>query len=198
LEKINLDQPSSKNHKDRGTISRKPKIVKELLSRILRDYTFGNSLKTKKLSMMKLETQWILGFVDGEGYFYINIIKNQDSQSGFQVLPEFVVTQHQRDLKLLHQIKAFFGCGVVRTLNDNSCCYRVWEINLLAEKILPFFEKHQLKSMKKVDFMRFRKVVRLMLDNKHLTKEGLEEIRKIKAKEFKIESSPLRKEEGEN
>ena len=148
--------------------------------------------------MMKLETQWIVGFVDGEGCFHVGIAKNHTYKMGYQVLPEFVITQHERDIKLLHQLKSFFGCGVVRKSNKNCYCYRVRNLSHLAEIILPFFEKHQLKTFKKVDFLKFRKVVRFMKVNKHLTEEGLEEIRKIRAKEFKIESSSLREEERDN
>lgn len=146
--------------------------------------------------MVKLESQWIVGFVDGEGCFHIDIAQNEKLKLGCQVLPEFVVVQHERDVKLLHQIKSFFGCGVVRRNHDTRMCYRVRNLDHLSEIILPFFEKHQLKSLKKVDFLKFRKVVRLMKDKKHLTLEGLFEIRKIKSKEFKIESSPFRKEKG--
>lgn len=147
---------------------------------------------------MKLESQWILGFVDGEGCFHIGISQNKTLKLGYQVLPEFVIVQHERDVKLLHHIKAFFGCGVVRRNHGDVMCYRVRNFDHLANIILPFFEKHQLKSLKKVDFFKFRRVIMLMQQKKHLTDEGLLEIRKIKAKEFKIESSPLRQEEGEN
>ena len=49
--------------------------------------------------------------------------------------------------------------------------------------------------MKKVDFLHFRRVVRLIEDGKHLSQEGLETILKIKTKEFKIESNSLLEEE---
>jgi hypothetical protein len=148
--------------------------------------------------MIKFESQWIVGFVDGEGCFHIGIAENKTYKLGYQVLPEFVVVQHERDVKLLHNIKSFFGCGVVRRNHGDRMCYRVRNIDHLSKIIVPFFEKHQLKSLKKVDFLKFRKVIRLMEEKKHLTEEGLNEIRKIKEKEFKIESSPLRIEEGSN
>lgn len=142
--------------------------------------------------MIKFESQWIVGFVDGEGCFHIGIAQSNTLKVGYQVLPEFVVVQHERDVKLLHNIKSFFNCGVVRRNHGDRMCYRVRNINHLSTIIIPFFEKHQLKSLKRVDFLKFRKVILLMEQKKHLTSEGLEEIRKIKAKEFKIESSPLR------
>lgn len=141
---------------------------------------------------MKLEAQWIVGFVDGEGCFHIGIAKNNRLKLGYQVFPEFVVVQHERDVKLLHHIKSYFGCGVVRKNHGDRMCYRVQDINHLSSLIVPFFEKHQLKSMKKVDFLKFRKVVRLMNQGEHLTLEGLEKIRNIK--KFKIESSSIREE----
>lgn len=146
---------------------------------------------------MKLESQWIVGFVDGEGCFHIGISKNPTSKLGYQILPEFVITQHKRDVKLLHNIKAFFGCGVVRTNNKDRdvMCYRVRNSEHLSTIIIPFFEKHELKSLKRVDFLSFRKVVHLMENKQHLTEEGLEKIIAIKNKEFKIESSSLRTEE---
>ncbi len=39
---------------------------------------------------MRLEAQWIVGFVDGEGCFHISINKNDTMTAGFQVLPELL------------------------------------------------------------------------------------------------------------
>ena len=46
---------------------------------------------------MNLNAQWIVGFVDGEGYFHIGINKNESMKLGVQVLPDFHVVQHERD-----------------------------------------------------------------------------------------------------
>ena len=64
---------------------------------------------------MQLESQWITGFVDGEGCFHVGINANHEMSAGFQVLLEFTVVQHRRDLQILNALKAHFGCGVVRT-----------------------------------------------------------------------------------
>jgi hypothetical protein len=148
--------------------------------------------------MIKLESQWIVGFVDGEGCFHIGIARNKTYKTGYQVLPEFVIVQHARDVKLLQNIKSFFNCGVIRQNHGEIMCYRVRNLEHLSTIIIPFFEKHQLKSLKKVDFIKFRKIIKMMEEKKHLTNEGLEMIRNIRAKKFKIESNPLRKEEGED
>ncbi len=129
---------------------------------------------------MKLEAQWITGFVDGEGCFHVGINKSSDMTIGFQVLPEFTVVQHQRDVQVLHALKAYFNCGVVRTNHGDRMAYRVRGLEHLLEIIVPFFEKYELKTKKRIDFIKFRHILLKMKDGKHLTLEGLEEIRSIK------------------
>ena len=36
---------------------------------------------------------WLVGFVDGEGTFSVSVFKNDTTKTGWQVFPEFVVTQ---------------------------------------------------------------------------------------------------------
>ena len=127
----------------------------------------------------KLEAHWVVGFVDGEGCFFVGINRHPEMASGYQVLPEFTVVQHQRDIQLLHALKQFFGCGVVRKNHAERMAYRVRSLEHLNERIVPFFELHPLKSKKRVDFLKFRKVLQLMSDGRHLRTDGIEEIRAI-------------------
>ena len=128
---------------------------------------------------MNLEAQWIAGFVDGEGCFHVGINENTEMKTGYQVLPEFTVVQHERDVAVLHALKAHFGCGVVRTNHGDRMAYRVRGHQHLLERVVPFFEKHLLKTKKRQDFEKFRRVVLLMEQGVHLTDEGVEEIRRI-------------------
>ena len=128
---------------------------------------------------MKLETQWIVGFVDGEGCFHVGINPHEDMSAGYQVLPEFTVVQHERDVQILHALKAHFGCGVVRVNHGDRMAWRVRSKEHLLERIVPFFMRHSLKTRKKIDFLKFRDVLLLMEKGKHLTGEGVEEIRAI-------------------
>ena len=129
---------------------------------------------------MDLNAQWVVGFVDGEGCFHIGMNKNQEMKLGVQVLPELTVVQDEIDQQVLYALKDYFGCGVVRKNHGTRLCYRVRGQENLLDKILPFFEKHQLKTRKRVDFAKFRKVVLLMQKGKHLKPDGLEKIRQIK------------------
>lgn len=128
---------------------------------------------------MKLEAQWIVGFVDGEGCFHVGINPHKEMTTGYQVLPEFTVVQHKRDVKVLHALKSYFGCGVVRTNHGDRMAYRVRGIKHLIEIIIPFFMNHSLKTEKNIDFKKFRHVLLEMEKGNHLTSEGVEEIRRI-------------------
>jgi len=130
---------------------------------------------------MQLDVQWIVGFVDGEGCFHVGINPHQEMTTGFQVLPEFTVVQHKRDVQVLHALKGHFDCGVVRVNHAARMAYRVRALEHLHDRIVPFFVKHPLKTSKNVDFLKFRDIVLMMDAQVHLTSTGIEQIRCIAA-----------------
>jgi len=128
---------------------------------------------------------WIIGFVDGEGCFSISIFKNRTARIGLQVMPEFVITQGEKSLKALEEIKQFFGCGKIyinrRYDNHHENLYRycVRSIKDLKEKIIPFFEINHLRTAKIKDFNKFQQVIEMMSKNDHLNLKGVERIRNL-------------------
>jgi hypothetical protein len=108
---------------------------------------------------------------------------------GYQVLPEFVVVQHERDAQILHALKTYFKCGYVKghrldsstggVNNEDRLCFVVRDVTHLLTIILPFFEKHSLKTKKQTDFFKFRRIVRMMGEKEHLNEQGLNEIKNI-------------------
>ncbi len=127
---------------------------------------------------MELSPDWVVGFVDGEGCFHVSILRHPETTTGYQVLPEFTVVQHERDLQILYALKRFFGCGVVRRNHGDRWAYRARKLECL-ERICEFFTKHPLKTKKNVDFVRFRRIVQKMKEGRHLTPDGLREIVEI-------------------
>ena len=130
---------------------------------------------------MELNPHWVVGFVDGEGCFYVGVNRNRTTKTGYQVLPEFRIVQHKRDIQVLYALKKFFGCGVVRKNHDDRYELRIRKIECL-KKVVEFFEKHPLKTKKNVDFKKFRKILLMMERKEHLTKEGLIKILEIALK----------------
>ena len=147
---------------------------------------------------MNLNAEWITGFVDGEGCFHVGVSRHEQMSIGYQVLPEFTVVQHSRDVQVLHALKSYFGCGVVRRNHGDRMAYRVRKREHLMRHIVPFFMKHQLKTKKRLDFIKFRKVLLRMEKGDHLTPEGLEVIRMIAGKmnRGQLRESPARLETG--
>jgi hypothetical protein len=127
---------------------------------------------------------WIVGFVDGEGCFSVTIQK-ATTATGWQVFPEFVVTQGEKSLSALHDLKEFFECGRVfvnrRKDNHKEHLYRfcVRSIADLKDKIIPFFQENQLRTAKRSDFEKFARVLELIGERKHLNSEGIMEIARI-------------------
>lgn len=121
---------------------------------------------------MNLHPQWVVGFVDGEGCFNIDTHIHKTMKWGLQIQPEFTIVQNEVDVALLHNLTHFFKCGsVTKNRQDHTGTrlqYRVKSVKLIHEHILPFFEKHPLKTKKNVEFDRFRTIVRLMHDGYHI------------------------------
>ena len=60
--------------------------------------------------------------------------------------------------------------------------FKVSNFSSIKDIIIPFFNKYCLYGNKFLDFADFSKVVSLMENKKHLTQEGLDEIKKIRDK----------------
>ena len=53
---------------------------------------------------LKIES-WITGFTDGEGCFSVSFIRNKTTKNGWQIFPEFVITQGEKSLPALKIFK---------------------------------------------------------------------------------------------
>ncbi len=130
---------------------------------------------------LKIES-WIVGFTDGEGCFSVSLLKNKTSKSGWQVFPEFVITQGSKSLPALEIFKNHFGCGKIfvnkRYDNHKEYIYRycVRSISDLEKKIIPFFKKNALKTYKSNDFKIFSRIIKLIVQKKHLQYKGMVQI----------------------
>ena len=133
---------------------------------------------------LKIES-WIVGFTDGEGCFSVSILKNRTSKSGWQIFPEFVITQGKKSLPALEIFQKYFECGKVfvnkRHDNHKEHLYKycVRSIKDLEEKIIPFFQKNQLKTFKNNDFQIFCKIMQMIKKERHLNHEGMISIAKL-------------------
>ena len=63
---------------------------------------------------------WIAGFTDAEGCFFIAHKKSQSSKLGETVWLKFILTQHSRDENLLKNFIEIFECGRFVTKNTKE------------------------------------------------------------------------------
>jgi len=128
---------------------------------------------------------WLVGFTDGEGCFSVSIFKNKTTKSGWQIFPEFVITQGEKSLPALKKIEKYFKCGRTyinrRKDNHQEDVYRycVRSINDLSEIIIPFFKENKLQTAKADDFKKFCKIIQIIKQQKHLSEKGMIGIAKI-------------------
>lgn len=124
----------------------------------------------------ELNPHWIAGFVDGEGCFHVGLATNARATFGTQILPEFTVVQHRRDADVLHAMKRYFGCGVVRVNRGDVYAYRVRDMRHLHTIIVPFFKKYPLHTQKRLDFAHLARVVRAMMAQEHRERASFERL----------------------
>jgi len=135
-----------------------------------------------------LNPQWVVGFVSGEGSFLIQIFKAK-TKSGEATKLIFTITQHVRDQQLMESLITYLDCGNLARGRD-AVDIRVTKFSDIKDKIITFFIKYPIIGNKLKDFQYFSKVAQLIENKSHLTKEGFDQIRNIKAEQesFKLTS----------
>nr|YP_009945084.1 LAGLIDADG endonuclease [Monilinia laxa]QOE17448.1 LAGLIDADG endonuclease [Monilinia laxa] len=129
-----------------------------------------------------IEPFWLSGFTDAEGCFSVVVFKNKTSKYGEAIKLSFILTQSIRDEYLIKSLIEYLGCGYTSLDDRGTIDFKVSNFSSIKDIIIPYFKKYSLYGNKFLDFADFSKVVLLMENKKHLTQEGLDEIKKIRDK----------------
>ena len=122
---------------------------------------------------------YLAGFVDGEGSFNVSFRPRDDYRLPWKVSLCFNISQ--RDSVILSLFKRHLRCGTMRQRQDGVWYYEVNNLVPLLENVIPFFERFEfLSSKKKRDFAKFKQLAQLMREDRHLTREGVEEVLRIR------------------
>lgn len=127
------------------------------------------------------DAQWLAGFTEGEGSFYIRIKDAKTKRSINRISFFFSIVQSTRDSQLIFKLSKYLNCGTVSTSAMKKYIqYRVTKFEDIKFKIIPFFKKYRMQGIKRFNFEDFCQVMELVQSNAHLTSEGLDKIKCIK------------------
>jgi hypothetical protein len=135
-----------------------------------------------------LNPHYVVGFVDGEGCFSISLNKNGDRLPEVRLI--FEIELREDDEPILHEIQQMLGCGNIYRLEYAR--YAAWRPHVklkvsnfadISTKIIPFFRRYPLQAKKRRQFEKFCLVADLIRAKRHLTPEGIKQIRALKHKD---------------
>ncbi len=124
---------------------------------------------------------YLSGFADGEGCFSVGVTRRPDLRFGYQLVPEFRVSQNGERATVLELFQETLGCGSIRTndrsrSSDRTLVYVVRKRADLRRRVIPFFIENPLISEKRETFERFAEIVDRMETGEHLTRLGFERL----------------------
>ena len=114
-------------------------------------------------------SNYISGFVDGEGYFCLR-------EKGKCFEAWFGIMLRQDDKAILKQIQKYFDCGILQKENRLKkdkisrkplVRYEIRKYKDLFEKVIPHFEKYPLQAKKKRDYAIWKEAVSIMYFGLH-------------------------------
>lgn len=119
---------------------------------------------------------YIAGFVDGEGSFYLSIRKRKDYKCKWKFTPSFTIGNN--DIVILEICKQYFGCGSIRKpeRRNGFYVYEVTDQELLERMIVPFFKRFRFLSSKKKHEFRVFQVILARVQQGIKTTADLDEI----------------------
>lgn len=136
--------------------------------------------KTSLFMGLKINDDYLIGFVEGEGTFYIGIVPSPETKSGWQVIYFFKVSQNPSGKMVLDYLKKRLGCGYIKPNHknnikrDKSLAYVVRDFPSLKQRVIPFFDNKLV--IKNRVFKKFKRILELIEKKQHLNKHGIKKI----------------------
>ena len=121
-----------------------------------------------------LHPEWIAGFATGESNFFISVPRQavpqkSKNKSGFTTTLRFSIAQHSRDLLLLENLIEYFAGGYIMSYKNRPLCeFIITKIDIILEKVIPFFDKYPVAGSKHLDFLNFKSAAHIIKNKEHL------------------------------
>lgn len=133
--------------------------------------------------MKKIINSWfITGLADAESSFIVNVVRDNILSTRHNIQVSFELGLNKKDKVLLESIKDTLCVGnIFFNKSDKTYKFKVSSIEELTYMIIPHFRSYYLITQKRIDFELFSKIVQIMKNKEHLTKEGIEKIKDLKS-----------------
>ena len=128
---------------------------------------------------LAISDDYVAGFVEGEGTFYVGIVPSKETKTGWQVIYFFKVSQNPQGRVILEAIKKRLDCGYIKAnsqtdLTDKSLAFVARDLISIRDKVIPFFEGKLF--IKRIVFEEFKKIIKIVSAKKHLTRDGMKKV----------------------
>ncbi len=122
---------------------------------------------------------YLAGFADGEGSFNMSFRPRDDYRQPWKVSLCFNISQ--KDRVILALCKRHLQCGTLRSRPDGVWYFEVNNLEAITGNVIPFFERFRfLSAKKKRDFAKFVRLASMLRAGRHLSREGVEEILRVR------------------
>lgn len=118
-----------------------------------------------------LDSSWLCGFSDAEGYFTVSVGKRSENYN--QVHVRYIISQ-KGEIELMTKIAAMLN-GKVSYLKSYDGYNMTVNLRKLS-KLIKYFNKYSLKTKKYISYLNWLKVYKLVSKQEHLTESGLKRV----------------------
>ncbi len=131
------------------------------------------------------EDGWLSGFIDSDGSFSVQYTKLENGAKKRKISCRLRIEQRMFDpisnesyIKVLTDISNFLNCNLLtrkQKSTGNEYYILTASSKLSLDLIVNYLEKYPLFSSKYLDYKDWKKIVFLILENKHYTEQGINE-----------------------
>ncbi len=126
---------------------------------------------------------WFLtGFTEAEGNFDISLFLNPKALAHTGIKFRFRLSANYKDIVLLCAIKNYFGSGQISLIRKDTgvITMEISSIEIIKNKIIPFFDKYPLKGTKYYDYLNWKDSFKDFIENKDHLNTKLSLIERLK------------------
>lgn len=136
---------------------------------------FRKTISLKLNSNNDLKNHWLAGFSDADASFQIKVLNRNNK---IETRLNFQIDQKGNSVLLL--IKDYLG-GNIGYRNSQDTYYYGSTSFGSARNVINYFDYYHLLSSKHINYLKWRKAYLIIQNKDHLSKDGLEEIIKLKS-----------------